>query len=256
MRDNAAWSDPLPNHPPAIRLHVKLRSKEIFDAAWGFLPTIGGRLVPPRAKIVFAFGITGMTSSTVAIESGSVIRETLRNHMLNIQSNFSTPPDSRDNESVTQSPLPAPQSTIDQEAPRHIGIGLFPPDPSEGAGEYNLLHGLNASHVLTRKLPLPEDRPEDVEEKNLPFDRFFFIDASGFSRTQDLQAFDEWSSRTVYTLLTCNTITDQSFFGANELLNDSLPYSNAALILMGGTLDEQEAMKWFLMIIIPRLVMH
>ena len=88
MEKNVRWDDEILNHPPMIRLQVELRRKDIFDEVWDLLPVIGGRLVEPRVKIVFAFGMTGMTSSTVAVESGEIILEELSKQIHNSVGNF------------------------------------------------------------------------------------------------------------------------------------------------------------------------
>ena len=58
------WEDPLPNHPPMVRVQTQLWGKEILDALWDMLPTVGaddthtGRLDQMRVVLVFLFGIT------------------------------------------------------------------------------------------------------------------------------------------------------------------------------------------------------
>ncbi len=95
----AEWDDDLTNHPPMLRVQTRLRQRDIFDAVWNLLPTQRGRLVSPRVNIVFAFGMTGMTSSTVALEAGTTIRRTINEQIANsrvgVQSNIDAPPASR-----------------------------------------------------------------------------------------------------------------------------------------------------------------
>ena len=225
MEGNTQWGDDIANNPPMIRLQVRLRSQDIFNAVWGMLPTRGGRLLRPQVKLVFAFGMTGMTSSTVALEAGELLRSRMNRHLLN-----------RDVDDAIGA-----ESVIDAPAPIHIGIGLFPPDPNEGAGDFNLPHGLNVSRVINEKLPTVESRPVDMD--GMPFNRFFFIDASGFGRTLDLSDFDDWASRTVSTLVLCRAINGESFYDANEFLEEMSPYSNCALILAGVGPDEQPTIK-------------
>lgn len=216
LTENTSWGDDLTNHPPMIRMQLKLRSKDLLSAVWDMLPTRNDVLVLPRATIVFVFGMTGMTSSTVAIEAGELIRKEITRRILNVRADRPVHAASA-------------QSPIDVASPRHVGIGLFPPNPMEGAGDYNLLQGLNAANALNYKLP---QRAGDLDE--CPFDKFLFIDGSDFNRTQSLRDFDEWASRTASTLLTCETVTGESFFDTNEMLNEISPYNNLALILAGG----------------------
>ena len=229
LTENTSWGDDLTNHPPMIRMQLKLRSKDLLNAVWDMLPTRNDVLVLPRATIVFAFGMTGMTSSTVALEAGELIREEITRRILNVRAGRSV-----------QSA--GAQSPIDVASPRHVGIGLFPPNPHEGAGDYNLLQGLNAANALNHKLPKETARAEDLKE--CPFDKFLFIDGSDFNRTQSLRDFDEWASRTASTLLTCETVTGESFFDTNEMLNEISPYNNLALLLAGGGPDDIEAANY------------
>ena len=229
LTENTSWGDDLTNHPPMIRMQLKLRSKDLLNAVWDMLPTRNDVLVLPRATIVFAFGMTGMTSSTVALEAGELIREEITRRVLNVRAGRSV-----------QSA--GAQSSIDVASPRHVGIGLFPPNPHEGAGDYNLLQGLNAANALNHKLPKETARAEDLKE--CPFDKFLFIDGSDFNRTQSLRDFDEWASRTASTLLTCETVTGESFFDTNEMLNEISPYNNLALLLAGGGPDDIEAANY------------
>ena len=229
LTENTSWGDDLTNHPPMIRMQLKLRSKDLLNAVWDMLPTRNDVLVLPRATIVFAFGMTGMTSSTVALEAGELIREEITRRILNVRAGRSV-----------QSA--GAQSPIDVASPRHVGIGLFPPNPHEGAGDYNLLQGLNAANALNHKLPKETARAEDLKE--CPFDKFLFIDGSDFNRTQSLRDFDEWASRTASTLLTCETVTGESFFDTNEMLNEISPYNNLALLLAGGGPDDIDAANY------------
>ncbi len=117
---------------------------------------------------------------------------------------------------------------------------MFPPDPSEGAGDFNLLQGLNVANALEHTLPQnSRSAPEGA-----PFDKFLFVDGSGFIRTQNLQDFDEWASRSATTLLTCETVTGKTFFDVNEMLNEIAPYNNLALICVGGGPEDRAATEW------------
>ncbi len=226
MEKNVRWEDEILNHPPMIRLQVELRRRDIFDAVWELLPVIGGRLVEPRVKIVFAFGMTGMTSSTVAVESGEIIIKELANRIHNVVGNFIS--------------SPRGDRVIDTEEPLQFGFGLFPPDPTEGAGDFNLLHGLNTFGVLESKMPSGDER---FNMENRPFDRFFFIDGSGFERTQNLENFNRWASGTIATLLTCTTVTGESFYDVNELL-DTIENSSISQILVGCGPVDQDRVSW------------
>lgn len=231
LSENTSWGDDLTNHPPMIRMQLKLRSADLLNAVWGMLPTRNDVLVGSRATIVFVFGMTGMTSSTVALEAGELIRTEITRRILNVRPDRPTVQAGDD-----------AQAPLDEQFPRHIGIGLFPPNPYEGAGDYNLLQGLNAANALNHKLPKEPARAEDLKE--CPFDKFLFIDGSDFNRTQSLRDFDEWASRTASTLLTCETVTGDSFFDTNEMLNEISPFNNLALILAGGGPEDIEATSY------------
>ena len=226
MEKNVRWEDEILNHPPMIRMQVELRRKDIFNEVWDLLPVTGGRLVEPRVKIVFAFGMTGMTSSTVAVESGEIILQELSNQIHNTVGNFMPGRGDR---------------VIDAEEPLYFGFGLFPPNPMEGAGDYNLLHGLNTFRTLENKMPSGEER--FVSDRHRPFSRFFFIDGSGFERTQNLENFNRWASGTIATLLTCTTVTGESFYDVNELL-DTIDNSSISQILVGCGPIDQDRVNW------------
>ena len=222
LENHTHWDEDIPNNPPMIRLQARLRKDEIFNAIWGLLPTEGGRLTLPRVRIIFAFGMTGMTSSTVALESGEIIRSELARHMGSRTSHVGG-------------------NVIDAPPPIHIGIGLFPPDPMEGAGDFNLPHGLNVARVVQEKLPSRNARINELADK--PFNRFFFIDASGFDRVQNLIEFDKWAAKTVSTMLLCESINGESFYDSAEFFDGRSPYSNCALILLGVSPDEQPTVQ-------------
>ena len=226
MEKNVQWGDEILNHPPMIRMQVELRRKDIFNEVWDLLPVTGGRLVEPRVKIVFAFGMTGMTSSTVAVESGKIILQELSNQIHNTAGNFMPRHSDR---------------VIDAEEPLYFGFGLFPPNPLEGAGDHNLLHGLNTFRTLENKMPSAEERL--ASNSHRPFNRFFFIDGSGFERTQNLESFNLWASGTIATLLTCATVTGESFYDVNELL-DTIDNSSISQILVGCGPIDQDRVKW------------
>ena len=217
MTANANWEDDLNNHPPGIKFHIRMREEDIERAVWDMLPTQGGVLTSPRVNIVFLFGFTGMTSATVAIEGAAIIRERINKRL-------------------------GGQSAIDESAPRHFGIGLFPPNPHEGAGDFNLQQGINVARQIERVLPEPNASPREIRE--CAFDKLTLIDGSGFGRTQNLEQFDEWASRTISTLLTCKAVTGQSFFDLTEMLNDLAPFQNAALVMAGGGPDQQAQVDW------------
>ena len=164
------WEDPLPNHPPMVRVQTHLWGREILDALWDMLPTVGaddthtGRLVEPRVMIVFLFGMTGMTSSTVGVEAAVVLRDRLRSRLLNDRGD--------DAKAVINSTLDT--GTM----PLFVGVGCFPPDPTDGAGQYNLLHGLRMSGVIKERLA-PSSSPRELSMLGKPFNKFLLMDGSG-----------------------------------------------------------------------------
>ena len=233
------WEDPLPNHPPMVRVQTHLWGREILDALWDMLPTVGaddthtGRLVEPRVMIVFLFGMTGMTSSTVGVEAAVVLRQRLRSRLLNDRR--------EDAKGVINSTLDT--GTM----PLFVGVGCFPPDPTDGAGQYNILHGQRMAGVIEERLaPSSSSREMDMVEK--PFNKFFLIDGSGAWRTQDNKDdYSEWVARTLSTLLTCRPVDasegDDTFYDSIELLDSCEPFSHVGLIMAGLKREDQELFR-------------
>ncbi len=223
------WEDPLPNHPPMVRVQTRLWGQEILDALWDMLPTVGaddthtGRLEGPRVMIVSVFGITGMTSSTVGVEAAVVLRDRLRTRLLN---------DRGENAGAVIN------STLDTGTmPMFVGVGCFPPDPTDGAGHYNIPHGLRMSKVIKENLARSLS-PREVSMRGKPFNKFLLIDGSGAWRTQDNQNdYSEWVARTLSTLLTCQSVDaapdDDTFYDSIELLDSCDPFSHVGLIMAG-----------------------
>ena len=230
------WEDPLPNHPPMVRVQTRLWGREILDALWDMLPTVGaddthtGRLVEPRVMIIFLFGMTGMTSSTVGVEAAVVLRDRLRSRLLNDREGNALPKEIN--------------STLDTGTmPLFIGVGCFPPDPTDGAGQYNIPHGLRMSGVI-KGLLAPSSSPRELDMEDKPFNKFFLIDGSGAWRTQDnKEDYSQWVARTLSTLLTCQPVDaregDDTFYDSIELLDSCEPFSHVGLIMAGLSREDQ-----------------
>ena len=237
------WEDPLPNHPPMVRVQTQLWGNEILDALWDMLPTVGaddthtGRLDEARVVIVFLFGMTGMTSSTVGVESAVVLRKKLRARLLNHRDDDV----SDDEEAVIN-------STLDKGSmPLFVGVGCFPPDPTDGAGQYNVLHGLRVSGVIKERLPQLK-LPREADLVGKPFNKFFLMDGSGAWRTQDIKDdYSEWVARTLSTLLTCHSVDaspeEDTFYDSIEMLDSCEPFSHVGLVMAGLTREEQELLR-------------
>ena len=233
------WEDPLPNHPPMVRVQTRLWGQEILEALWDMLPTVGaddthtGRLIDPKVMIVFVFGMTGMTSSTVGVEAAVVLRDRLRSRLLN---------DRNENAEAMIN------STLDTGSmPMFVGVGCFPPDPTDGAGQYNIAHGRRMSEVIKERLA-PSSSPREENMKGKPFNKFLLLDGSGAWRTQDNQNdYSEWVARTLSTLLTCQSVDaapdDDTFYDPIELLDSCEPFSHIGLIMAGLRHDHQNALS-------------
>ena len=235
------WEDPLPNHPPMVRLQTRLWGREILDALWDMLPTVGaddthtGRLEGPRVMIVSVFGMTGMTSSTVGVEAAVVLRDRLRTRLLNDRG--------EDAGAVINSALDT------GEMPMFVGVGCFPPDPTDGAGHYNIPHGLRMSSVIKEKLATSLS-PREMSMRGKPFNKFLLLDGSGAWRTQDNQHdYSEWVARTLSTLLTCQSVDahpdDDTFYDSIELLDSCEPFSHLGLIMAGLRRDDKDLIHAF-----------
>ena len=233
------WEDPLPNHPPMVRVQTHLWGREILDALWDMLPTVGaddthtGRLVEPRVMIVFLFGMTGMTSSTVGVEAAVVLRDRLRSRLLNDRG--------EDAQAVINSTLDT--GTM----PLFVGVGCFPPDPTDGAGQYNILHGLRMSGVIKERLA-PSSSPRELSMLDKPFNKFLLMDGSGAWRTQDnKEDYSEWVARTLSALLTCRPVdareNDDTFYDSIELLDSCEPFSHVGLVMAGLSREDQELLR-------------
>lgn len=222
------WEDPLPNHPPMVRVQTRLWGQELLDALWDMLPTVGaddshtGTLVGPKVMIVSVFGITGMTSCTVGVEAAVVLRDRLRTRLLNDQGEDAV---GVINGTVDTGPMPM-----------FVGVGCFPPDPTDGAGHYNIPHGLRMSRVIKENLA-PSTSPREERMRGKPFNKFLLLDGSGAWRTQDNQNdYSEWVARTLSTLLTCQSVdedADSMFYDSIELLDSRQPFSHVGLIMAG-----------------------
>lgn len=234
------WEDPLPNHPPMVRVQTDLWGKEILDKLWDMMPTVGaddthtGRLDQMRVVLVFLFGMTGMTSSTVGVESAVVLRKKLRARLLN----------HRDDDASDEADAVI-NSTLDKGSmPLFVGVGCFPPDPTDGAGQYNVLHGLRVAGVIKDKLP-ELNLPREAELVGKPFNKFFLLDGSGAWRTQDIKEdYSEWVARTLSTLLTCQSVDaepdDDTFYDSIEMLDSCEPFSHVGLVMAGLMQQEHE----------------
>ena len=237
------WEDPLPNHPPMVRVQTQLWGNEILNALWDMLPTVGaddthtGRLDEARVVIVFLFGMTGMTSSTVGVESAVVLRKRLRARLLNHR-----------DEDVNDDTEAVINSTLDKGSmPLFVGVGCFPPDPTDGAGQYNILHGLRVSSVIKNKLS-DSKLPREVDLADKPFNKFLLLDGSGAWRTQDNKDdYSEWVARSLSTLLTCQSVDAapeaDTFYDAIEMLDSCEPFSHAGLVMAGLTREEQKMLN-------------
>ena len=233
------WEDPLPNHPPMVRVQTHLWGQEILNALWDMLPTVGaddthtGRLDGSRVLIVFLFGMTGMTSSTVGVESAIVLRKKLRARLLN----------HRDDD-VSDEQQAVINSTLDKGSmPLFVGVGCFPPDPTDGAGQYNVLHGLRMCGVVKEHLPKLK-LPREADLVDRPFNKFFLVDGSGAWRTQDnKEDYSEWVARTLSTLLTCHSVDagpdEATFYDSIEMLDSCEPFSHVGLVMAGLRREEQ-----------------
>lgn len=239
LGSGVTWEDPLPNHPPMVRVQTQLWGREILDALWDMLPTVGaddthtGRLDQPRVMIVFLFGLTGMTSSTVGVEAAIVLRNMLRSRLLN----------DREGDAVA-----VINSTLDRGTmPLFVGIGCFPPDPTDGAGQYNILHGLHMSSVI-KELLAPTSLPREMNMVDKPFNKFMLLDGSGAWRTQDNQEdYSEWVARTLSTLLTCQSVDaspdDGTFYDSIELIDSREPFSHVGLVMAGLRRKDQSLLQ-------------
>ncbi|MCY4652906.1 MAG: hypothetical protein OXC95_07040, partial [Dehalococcoidia bacterium] len=242
LGQGVTWEDPLPNHPPMVRVQTRLWGQEILDALWDMLPTVGaddahtGTLDGPRVMIVSVFGITGMTSSTVGVEAAVVLRDRLRSRLLN---------DRGENADGVIN------STLDTGAmPMFVGVGCFPPDPTDGAGQYNIPHGLRMSRVIKENLA-PSPSPREMRMRGKPFNKFLLLDGSGAWRTQDNpNDYSEWVARTLSALLTCQSVdadvdVDGTFYDSIELLDSCEPFSHVGLVMAGLRRSDKKLIEAF-----------
>ena len=175
-----------------------------------------------------------MTSSTVGVESAIVLRKKLRARLLN----------HRDDD-VSDEQDAVINSTLDQGSmPLFVGVGCFPPDPTDGAGQYNVVHGFRMSGVIKDKLPdLKLPRESTLVDK--PFNKFFLVDGSGAWRTQDNKDdYSGWVARTLSTMLTCHSVDaepgDDTFYDSIEMLDSCEPFSHVGLVMAGLKREEQD----------------
>ncbi len=208
------WDAEIHDRPAMIRNHVWLRRERIFDAVWTYIEQMGDL----RARIVFVFGMTGMTSATVALEAAACIRDLTLNRWY---------PDGDDRAPVLD----------DRALPNQIGIGLFPPDPTLGAADYNIRHGLNVAKVIASKLGKREPDPNPKRSnplRNSVFDSYTCLDASADPRKHmGIEDFDDWVARTLALTFTGLASSGHRIADRNEILDDLGNFTNLSLVMAG-----------------------
>ena len=233
-KDRVRWDMDIADRPAMIRLHVWMNRETIFNAVQLYLRAMRGI----RAKIVFVFGMTGMTSATVALEAATWLRWNTLDWLFPYG----------DNNSPIDILVPVPEQ---------IGISLVAPDVRDGSNDWNLQHGRSVAEVIERKMEnndlVIEDQAlvdTDGVDKSNPLRREIFeiygcLDASvnpyGHMSMRD---FENLASNALATIFTGKAPdTGNPTWDAREILNDFKEHPNFSLVMAGVPPEAREEVE-------------
>ena len=217
--DRIDWDRQVPEDtPPVARILTHIQWEDIQEAIDYHLKRNTDGTVARENRIIYVFGVTGMTSSTVAVEVSELYKDRLlrwANDRVNVEAREI----------------------------RRIGLALMSPTPGAGISAYNLEQGYKVCSILSDKIP-DDDASPDVRA-SFPFDNLFLIDGSGLGGDawlilgQDQSEFSRWSAETLSTLLCFRAQqTEDTIIDVNEILNEVRGYRSLALVRTGWTKDE------------------
>ena len=206
------FDDDLNSNAPGIRVFTQLHEKEIIATITEMLPKDGaGEL--KEARVVYVLAVTGITSSTVALEAGELVKKYL-------------------NREFEDDPLGA-GATVP-----NIGVAFMSPTPTMGAIQDNLPHGRKVCEVMSSKLV----------DGNLPFDKLLMVDGSGLRDIEE-DSFTTWAGDIISSLLHARSFdpaseTVEVIADTRELLNSLPPYANVAFVRTGWTDDQVSILRF------------
>lgn len=229
--DKIDWaSDKANDNPPVIRVLTHIQWENIRSAIDAHIQRRPEGTPMRENRIVYVFGVTGMTSSTVAVEVSGMYRRYLDE-------------------------LAEDTAYLEAKEINHLGLALMSPTPEEGASvtASNIGQGYKVCSMLSDTLPAPDATVD--ERRSFPFDNLFLIDGSGFggstetnNQSNDEQRrnsapfqkendFSEWSANTLASLLYPRG-EEEGSIDTVEILDNIRTYRNLALGRTGWTRDE------------------
>ncbi len=202
-----------PDTPPVIRILTHIQWDEIKRAIDDHIQKNLDDTPTAENRIVYVFGVTGMTSSTVAMEASKLYRKRLKDW-------------ARER-----------ASTSSQEI-RQIGLALMSPTPTLGISAYNIEQGYKICTMLSETVP--DEYASLKQREAFPFDNLFLIDGSGFGGEdrQDQREFSKWSAETLSMLLYPKGQDRHGSIDTNEILGELRGYRSIALGRAGWNPEE------------------
>ena len=205
------FGEPLNSNSPGIRIVTRLYEDRIINTIKELLPTDGAGGLG-ESRVVYVFAVTGITSSTVALEAGELFKEHLNNFF-------------KDNPLTAGEIVPS------------VGIALMSPNPTLGAIQDNLPHGRKVCEVMSHKLA----------NEDLPFDNLLMVDGSGF-RNMDEGDFTTWAGGVISSLLHARNFdaatNTMEVHDTEELLNALPDYANIAFMRTGWTDNQLSVLRY------------
>ena len=202
-----------PDTPPVIRILTHIQWDEIRRAIDEHIQKNLDGTPTAENRIIYVFGVTGMTSSTVAIEASKMYKKHL-------------------------SDWAKERAATSSEEIRQIGLALMSPTPTLGISAYNIEQGYKVCSMLSEMMP--DENASMEQRESFPFDNLFLIDGSGFGGEdrQDQGEFSKWSAETLAMLLYPKGRDRHGDIDTNEILGELRGYRSMALGRAGWNPDE------------------
>ena len=207
-----------PDTPPVIRILTHIQWDEIRRAIDEHIQKNLDGTPTAENRIIYVFGVTGMTSSTVAVEASKMYKLRLTEWAKE-------------------------RAATSSEEIRQIGLALMSPTPTLGISAYNIEQGYKVCSILSQVIP--DQYASMKQRESFPFDNLFLIDGSGFGGEdrQDQREFSKWSAETLSMLLYPRGQDRHGSIDTNEILGELRGYRSMALGRAGWEPEEIVAVQ-------------
>ena len=226
--DRIDWdAESAPDTPPVIRILTQIQWDDIRRAIDYHIQKNPDGTPTAENRIIYVFGVTGMTSSTVAVEVSYMYKRRLIDWSRDLAA-------FRAREII------------------QIGLALMSPTPRLGISAYNIEQGYKVCSMLSDMMP--GDDASAQERASFPFENLFLIDGSGFGSEeqqdsddgwqgdnagrQDQSEFSEWSAETLAALLYPRGGSEEASIDTKEILGELRGFRSLALGRTGWSRDE------------------